>query len=148
MVGIHALKKKGLRLSPFGSYLLLSCVGIHALKKKGLRLLARRKTSRQDERWNPCPEEEGIKTHLRISAISESAGWNPCPEEEGIKTPALHLRLHGGVGIHALKKKGLRPTTLSLPLGTRSWNPCPEEEGIKTYLPLPCPSHAELESMP
>ena len=73
----------------------------------------------------------------------------PCPEEEGIKTHALHLLLHGGVGIHAMKKKGLRPTTLSLPLGTRSWNPCPEEEGIKTSgAAQNVPPRRVLESMP
>ena len=37
--------------------------------------------------FEPCPEEEGIKTWGRRREL-DPAAFEPCPEEEGIKTRA------------------------------------------------------------
>ncbi len=140
-VGIHALKKKGLRpmalsLSAFNS------VGIHALKKKGLRPLAghstdsqkvgihalKKKGLRQRDlrlcsllRWNPCLKKKGLR---RCSSERSSRHvLESMPEEEGIKTWRPFHHFTKNVGIHALRRriKTIYSAEYSQDL---SWNPC------------------------
>ncbi len=85
----------------------LVVVGITALKKKGLR---RTSQSAMDwaTRWNHRPEEEGITTSAP-SVVRSLTRWNHRPEEEGITTSIMVAINKDPVGITALKKKGLRP---------------------------------------
>ena len=52
--------------------------------KKGLRQRGELIIDFEDS-LNPCPDEEGIKTHQE-SDSAPARPLNPCPDEEGIKT--------------------------------------------------------------
>jgi len=83
--------------------------------------------------WNHRPEEEGITTPSSTASRAASSGWNHRPEEEGITTPSgLVAELLPGVGITALKKKGLRRRPSGGIRLSARWNHRPEEEGITT----------------
>ena len=80
-----ALKKKGLRRSPFPPSCSCPSIQTSALKKKGLRRVTASEVRSLDHS-NVCPEEEGIKTGAERNGCFSEADSNVCPEEEGIKT--------------------------------------------------------------
>mgnify|MGYP007050172223 CR=1 FL=1 len=90
-------------------------VGITALKKKGLRHHPLYLVS-PVPRWNHRPEEEGITTPCRRAIGNTLSVGITALKKKGLR-PVWVIRMYllFGVGITALKKKGLRPPRHALP---------------------------------
>ena len=74
--------------------------------------------------------------------------FEPCPEEEGIKTSPGTGSSRRRTSNPALKKKGLRPRPGGGIPPPFDFEPCPEEEGIKTGRSPFLPEGVPLRTLP